>query len=259
MLSLLSSVVKSTALVILYARPMADAPTTDRARARAAMTAEIMRVGREHLAEHGATGLSLRAVARELGVVSSAVYRYVASRDELLTLLIVESFDAIGEVAEAAAGDGRGGFEARWLRLCRAVRGWALAHPHDYALVYGSPVPGYRAPTDTVDPAQRVVVAAVSVVADAWAAGEIAADAAASMPRAVRADLATLRTALAVDLPDDVIARMLLAWTGIFGHLSYELFGHLEGGVASPDAFFDLQARSWARLIAAGTGAPPSS
>jgi AcrR family transcriptional regulator len=222
------------------------------------MTAEIKRVGRAHLAEHGAHGLSLRAVARELGVVSSAVYRYVASRDELLTLLIVDAYDAVGAAAEGAAAEGRGGFEARWLRLCRAVRDWATANPHDYALVYGSPVPGYRAPTDTVDPAQRVVAAGVSVVADAWAAGGIAVDAAASFPRAVRADLSTLRTALGVDLPDDVLARTLLAWTGLFGHLSYELFGHLEGGVADRDGFFDVQARSWARLIAGGTGAPPS-
>ena len=124
---------------------MADAPTTKRAQARAAMTADIKRIARSHLAEHGADGLSLRAVARDLGVVSSAVYRYVASRDELLTLLIIDAYDAVGEAAERAAADDGAGAEARWVRTCCALRSWAVAHPHDYALVYGSParVRGY--------------------------------------------------------------------------------------------------------------------
>ena len=67
-------------------------PSTPRERARAQTIQDIVRIGREHLALHGAAALSLRAVARELGVVSSAVYRYVGSRDELLTLLVVEGY-----------------------------------------------------------------------------------------------------------------------------------------------------------------------
>ena len=169
---------------------MADAPTTKRAQARVAMTADIKRVARLHLAEHGADGLSLRAVARDLGVVSSAVYRYVSSRDELLTLLIIDAYDAVGEAAEAAATDRRGGFEARWIRTTSAVRRWAVDHPHDYALVYGSPVPGYAAPDDTVDPALRVTRAAMSVVIEAWEAGDLERGADAAIPRAVRRDLA---------------------------------------------------------------------
>ncbi|HRW37926.1 MAG: WHG domain-containing protein [Acidimicrobiales bacterium] len=236
---------------------MADAPTTKRARARAAMTADIKRIARSHLAEHGADGLSLRAVARDLGVVSSAVYRYVASRDELLTLLIIDAYDAVGEAAERAAADGRGGAEARWVRTCGAVRAWAVAHPHDYALVYGSPVPGYAAPADTVDPALRVTRAAISVVAAAWEAGEIDLGAPADIPTVVRDDLEAMRAAFAVELPAEVVARALLAWTGTFGHLSWELFGHLHGGVTDYDAFFEVQAHSWWQLIARGPGAAP--
>jgi AcrR family transcriptional regulator len=228
---------------------MADAPTTNRAQARVAMTAEIVRVGREQLAAHGADGLSLRAVARELGVVSSAVYRYVASRDDLLTLLIVDAFDAVGTLAEEAVAEGRGSFEARWLRLCRAVRGWALANPHDYALVFGSPVPGYRAPADTVDPAQRVNRAALALVAAGVRSGEVAVGPAPSVARPVHADLDAIRGGLGVELDDAVLSRSLLAWMGLFGHLSYELFGHLEGAVADRSAFFDHQARAWGRIV----------
>src|SRR5215212_10452622 len=120
-----------------------------RARVRAELTREIAEVARQHLASDGAAALSLRAVARELGMASSAVYRYFPSRDDLLTRLIIDGYDDLGAEAEGADDPAAPPLE-RWLSVCRAVRTWALAHPHEYALLYGSPVPGYRAPTDTV-------------------------------------------------------------------------------------------------------------
>src|SRR5207248_3208991 len=79
-----------------------NASRTARDRARIELTDEIKAVARRHLAEHGSAALSLRAVAREVGMVSSAVYRYFPSRDELLTALIIDAYDAVGERAEAA-------------------------------------------------------------------------------------------------------------------------------------------------------------
>src|SRR3954453_9025861 len=105
-----------------------------RARVRAEMTEEIKTVARRHLATDGAN-LSLRAVARELGMASSAVYRYFASRDELLTRLIIAGYDTLGPAAEKA-DDPTAAPGERWLAVCRAVRAWALAHPHEYALLY---------------------------------------------------------------------------------------------------------------------------
>nr|MBA3283102.1 TetR/AcrR family transcriptional regulator [Acidimicrobiia bacterium] len=125
-----------------------------RQRVRQELTAEIKDVARRHLAEHRAEGLSLRAVAREMGMVSSALYRYFGSRDELLTALIVDAYDALGataEVAEAAVRK-RSDLMTRWLALATATRVWAVGHPHEWSLIFGSPVPGYRAPADTVDP-----------------------------------------------------------------------------------------------------------
>ena len=106
--------------------------TTDRARRREDVTARVLDIGRQHLAEHGAAGLSLRAVTRDLGMVSSAVYRYVANRDELLTLLLV---DAYGAQADAVARGGpRGGRRSRWSdRL--------LAAAHAFRAVGGAPSP----------------------------------------------------------------------------------------------------------------------
>src|SRR5215469_7189005 len=151
-----------------------NAVLTARERARAELTREIKEEASRQLAEVGADGLSLRAVARSLGMVSSALYRYFKSRDDLLTALIIDAYDAVGEAAEAAVASHTARHAAaRWAAACRAVRAWALANPHEYALIYGSPVPGYRAPEATIGPAARVPLAFVGLLGDALAHGEI--------------------------------------------------------------------------------------
>src|SRR4051812_19899570 len=163
-----------------------------RARARIEVTAAIKDEARRQLAAEGAAKLSLRAVARELGMVSSALYRYFASRDDLLTALIVDAYAAVGAAAEAALAKAEA--EAappldRWVAVCRAVRHWALARPQEYALIYGSPVPGYTAPMDTVGPASRVGLALISVAEAAHCDGALAVpNDAADLPEGVRAD-----------------------------------------------------------------------
>lgn len=229
---------------------MPDAPTTARARARVLLTEDIKATARRHLGEVGAPGLSLRAVARELGLASSAVYRYFESRDALLTALIVDAFDAVGEQAERAVAAAPRRFEARWKALATAIRSWALAHPHDYALVYGSPVPGYRAPQDTVDPAGRVSLVMLGIVGDGIIDGDIDPTPTGPIPRPVRADLARLRALAAPNVPDEVLARALQAWTGLFGTISYELFGHLHRVIEDYDAFFDHQVARAGRALA---------
>ncbi|MFY9891603.1 MAG: TetR family transcriptional regulator, partial [Streptosporangiaceae bacterium] len=109
-----------------------------RARVRAEMTDEIKAVARRHLAAEGAN-LSLRAVARDMGMVSSALYRYFASRDDLLTALILDAYNALGAAVEEADGavSDRADLRGRWRSATRAVRGWALASPAEYALLYG--------------------------------------------------------------------------------------------------------------------------
>jgi AcrR family transcriptional regulator len=229
---------------------MQGAPASARARARASLTEEIKATARRHLADGGAAGLSLRAVARELGMASSAVYRYFESRDALLTALIVDAFDAVGAEAEAAFARQPDRLVPRWLGVAGAVRDWARANPHDYALVYGSPVPGYRAPTATVSPAARVSLVALHIVADGVASGEIDPSSTVPMPRAVHADLARLRDAAAPQVPDEVLGRALFVWTMLFGAISYELFGHLRGVIEDDDLFFDHQMRRAAMYLA---------
>ncbi|WP_205856340.1 TetR/AcrR family transcriptional regulator, partial [Phytoactinopolyspora endophytica] len=110
-----------------------------RERVRRELIREIKDVARQHLADHGADGLSVRAVTRELGMASSAVYRYFPSRDALLTALITDAYEGIGRAANVAeAAVARDDFLGRWLAVFRAVREWAHQHPHEYALIYGS-------------------------------------------------------------------------------------------------------------------------
>ena len=134
-----------------------SAPRTARERARAELTREIADTARVHLEAQGAAGLSLRAVARDLGMVSSAIYRYFPSRDDLLTRLIIDAYNGLGDAVDSREGAiPREDLLGRWLAVAHGCRDWALQHPQEWALIYGSPVPGYAAPQDTVGPGTRV-------------------------------------------------------------------------------------------------------
>jgi AcrR family transcriptional regulator len=234
-----------------------NVPRTARERARAELTREITEEARRQLAATGATGLSLRAVARELGMVSSALYRYFPSRDELLTALIIDAYNAIGEAAETAIA-APGTARARWLAACHAIRGWALAHPHEYALIYGSPVPGYRAPEATIGPATRVPLAFVGVLAAALADGEVRPGAGADadgLTGELAGQAAALSAAVAQDpsaaaaVPPGLLVRGVIAWTQLFGMLSFELFGQFVGSFEPADAFFAYAAGELATFV----------
>lgn len=221
-----------------------------RERARSEVTAAIKEEARRQLAAEGAARLSLRAVARELGMVSSALYRYFPSRDDLLTALIVDAYDAIGQAAEAALAGSRGAPPTdRWVAVCRAARDWAVAHPHEYALIYGSPVPGYAAPQDTVGPAARVALALVAVVRDAHRAGLLGPPQGRPLAVPVRTDAARLAADLAPELPVRTIAALVAAWAQVFGIVSFEVFGQFNRVVEAREPFFDQSAEALAAQI----------
>ncbi|HEY6278085.1 MAG TPA: TetR/AcrR family transcriptional regulator [Streptosporangiaceae bacterium] len=234
-----------------------NASRTARERVRAELTREIADTARRHLATEGAAGLSLRAVAREMGMVSSAVYRYFPSRDDLLTALIIDGYNAIGAAAEEAdSACRRDDYPARWLAACRALRAWALAHPHEYALVYGSPVPGYRAPEQTIGPASRVAAVLGRIISDAQAAGVLDPPGlGVAMPREFAADVGRLRESVLPGAPDDAVARALAAWAGTFGMVSFELFGQFENVVTDRDAYYDYAVTCMGRVIGLRAGA----
>ncbi len=230
-------------------------PRTARERARAEITREILEAGRRHLATDGAAGLSLRAIARDLGMASSAVYRYVASRDDLLTRLIIDAYDALGQEAEAAERTAsRDDLAGRWAAICAAVRRWALTNPNEYALIYGSPVPGYAAPAETIGPASRVSNLLVQILVDAAVRGlEVPAPSARPLGPAGQAALAPVRAAIPAQVPDVTLQAGLMTWSGLFGLLSLELFGQLHNVVGENpgdrDAFFAECVGRWAAQL----------
>ncbi|HEX5333816.1 MAG TPA: TetR/AcrR family transcriptional regulator [Cellulomonas sp.] len=213
-----------------------NAPRGARERARAAVMGELLASARARLGTDGPAHLSLRAVARDLGVSSSAVYRYVESRDALLTLLIVEAYDAVGEVAESAAAHARAGGSSpaqTWLAVARGVRAWALANPHSFELIYGTPVPGYQAPQDTVAAAVRIWAVIVSIMLEGFDDGSLA-------PTGPDFDPDGLVTAEALAFagmgaPQDVptesaraVVRSFTLFASLIGGLTAELYGHLH-------------------------------
>ncbi len=229
-------------------RQLPSVPRTARERARTEITGEILDAARGYLATDGAPSLSLRAIARDLGMASSALYRYFSSRDELLTRLIIDAYDSLGAAAEAReATVDRNDLAGRFTAICEAVRAWALAHPNEYALIYGSPVPGYVAPADTVQPATRVTALLLRIIVDATGAQDTGARHADDQP--VAAALAPIRSHLPPGVPASLVQRALMAWTNLFGVISFELYGQLHNVVgeapAARDAFFAECIRRW--------------
>ncbi len=213
--------------------------TTVRARVRAELTREILDAARRQLAEGGAATLSLRAVARSLDMAPSGLYRYFRGRDDLLTALIIDSYEAVGAAATIADGtievaDHLG----RWIAVTDAIWAWGHDHPHEWALVYGSQVPRYRAPEETIAAAFVVTGVLTGIIADAAATGRLAP--AVSLPLSdpdLGRNLDGLRPLLG-DLHEDHLVAGVLAWSQIFGLISLDLFGHLEGGIHHPEALW---------------------
>lgn len=198
--------------------------TTPRDRARAQTLADITRIGRRHLAADGAAGLSLRAVARDLGVVSSAVYRYVKSRDDLLTLLVVDAYTELGDEVDEAV-DGAEGPVLKFLTLGRTVRAWGRREPARYALLFGSPVPGYHAPAEqTTGPGTRVIVKMVRIFDDAHRAGRLTVQQSPSSLAGLQGDFTEVRNEMGTNLSDEALARGVLVWASLFGAVSFDVF-----------------------------------
>lgn len=194
--------------------------------AREQIEAKIVELGRRQLLDHGAAGLSLRAIARNLGMVSSAVYRYVSSRDELLTLLLVDAYSDLADTVDRARDDTvADSWSDDVIAIARAVRGWAVTNPARWALLYGSPVPGYHAPPDrTAGVATRVVGAFFDAIAAGIATGDIRLtdDVA---PQPMSSDFEKIRQEFGFPGDDRVVTKCFLLWAGVVGAISLEVFG----------------------------------
>jgi AcrR family transcriptional regulator len=227
-----------------------SAPRTARERVRRELTIEIKAVALAQLASSGGAALSLRAIAREMGMASSALFRYFRSRDALLTALIIDSYSSLAEAAETAeVRVHQRSIEDRWMAICRGVRNWAVAHPHEYALIFGSPIPGYAAPPGTVGPATRVPLLLGDLLGDLVKEQSETVGVKPELPAAVRRAIEPVRSVMPEAITSDLMVRGLMAWTYLFGAVSFEVFGHRHNVIADDDAFFDYEVRRMATMV----------
>jgi AcrR family transcriptional regulator len=222
---------------------VSEAPVGRRARLRAQVTTDILESAREHLAAEGPSGLSLRAIARDLDMGVSSLYRYFPSRDELLTELLVEAFnDQADAVAAAAAGFGDPveGLKAG----LHAYRDWSLQHPPEFALAYGSPVPGFQAPAErTVLDGVRVGGILIDLLSRAWTLDRIDAlrvsEREAALSVGEREGLDALVSRRGYSIPAGLMSLTVDLFVRIHGFVVMEAFGQLRPMVADPTATFE--------------------
>lgn len=196
-----------------------------REESRARTTAAILAAARREIATRGGGGLSMRAVAREVGMVSSAVYRYFPTREALLTAMILESYEGL---AGALGGVRARRPDLRWVALGAALRDWALERPHEFQLIYGTPVPGYVAPPETVPAAAAVAAPFLEV-----------AKGAEPPPFARPALVRQMSTVAEVSGGSGAAAAAVIAELGsLVGLVTLELGGHLVGSAEPADHLF---------------------
>ena len=232
--------IKSGALLLCHTRAMGK-----RIASRTRIEAHILELGREQLATEGAAGLSVRAIARDLGMASSAVYRYVASRDELLTLLVVDAYSELADrVERARTAAARHRWRSDVTAIGRATRQWALEQPARWALLYGSPVPGYHAPAElTTGPGTRVVRALFDAVGEGVAGGDVRVTKE-SVAQPLSGDLQRLAGQFDFVADDEVVLRCTVGWAIVVGAVSLEVFGQYGPETfADPGKLFDEQIR----------------
>jgi AcrR family transcriptional regulator len=239
--------------VVSYTEGMEASVTSEssapsrRERLRAGMVEEIKDLARRQLAEGGPGAISLRAIARDLGTASSALFRYYPSYNDLISALVIDSYNSVAD-AVIAARDARPPTDhaVRWFGVCSAYRQWSLEHPGEFALLHGTPVPGYEAPEEVTGPAaSRSMEAVLGLYATAVHAG--VADPSRSQ---VPADLAEgelwrLLTADRASNYEPPFAGIVLsAWASVLGYLVIEIFGSMASLIEDTDRLFGAHVRN---------------
>ncbi|WP_405496211.1 WHG domain-containing protein [Nocardia sp. NBC_00511] len=195
-----------------------------RERYREQMRAEIKDCARQQIAAAGASALSLNAIAKQVGMSGPALYRYFASRDDLITELIRDAYRSLADAVRAAFDPGD------LTTVAHAIRDWALHDPHRYFLVYGTPVPGYHAPEDTTAISSEIM----AVLIEACAALPSSAPATPFDTHLER----HRAWAAGHSVPAATLHRAISVWTRLHGVLSLELAGHFAGMGFDPALLF---------------------
>ncbi|MEV5505480.1 TetR/AcrR family transcriptional regulator [Streptomyces orinoci] len=205
--------------------------------------AAIKAAARQLLVKLGAGRLSLDAVAEGGGFAAGEVAAVFPHRDDLLTALVIDAYNDSGAAMERADQEAREAGApagARLLAVSRALRQWSFANPGEFTLIYGSPVPGYHAPQDTVPAASRTPAVLAGIIRSALEAGELTPP-----RRALPGPPLLLPEAVELfgGLPEapfaDLVERGIVLWSNLIGLLVFQVFSRTHDSVRDESAFFD--------------------
>jgi len=202
------------------------------------------------MAQHGTAGLSLRGIARQLGVTAPAIYNYFPRLEDLITALIVDAFTALAGAMEAA--DASVTSERSYdkiMALCLAYRRWAIGHPVHFQLIYGNPIPGYSAPAEiTIPLARRPFLGMFRWFVRGYDTGELSIpDEYRAVPPHMAESIAAWKQVSGIDMPDALVVLLMSGWSRIHGAVMLELFGHIQPLVGEGPDFFRLEIEAFAR------------
>lgn len=231
--------------------PPAGLPSSRRERLRAATMAEILLIGRRLLVEEGPAAVTLRAIAREMGMTAAALYRYVDSHEDLMVAIAVDIHDELTaslEAARDAAADDP--LPWRLLVVSRQFRLWALAHPAEFQLVFTNPLPNLltpcEGPLDAAGQRFGLVFAGLflGLVQDGYLRVPDPSDVDAGLITALSDSAST-----DVGLPLPLQAVFVECWTRLYGAVAMEVFGQLQWALSDSEAMFELTMRQLAERL----------
>lgn len=201
-------------------------------------TADILASAREQLAAEGVSGFSLRAVARRLALAPNTLYTYFPSLDDLITALLVASFQHLVATLTHADTPSSTDNARRFWVLCHTYRSWAVAHPIDYDLIFGQPIPGYQAPEQITSPLlQQAFGVGLQILADAAQSGQLQIPA---CYHKLPPEIAIALTAQPFPVESSPIIRSLMfsTWSRLHGLVTLEIHGNAREAIGNPEAWF---------------------
>lgn len=203
---------------------------------------EIKDTAWQQIAETGAASLSLRAIARQMGLTAPALYRYYPDRDALVTALILDAFTSLRDaLAQAALLHQFSGHARRYQEVGIAYRAWALAYPQRYTLIFGTPISGYIAPIETTLPAAASALGVLmQVLQDAWQDGALhLSPEYGQLPPGLSRQFPAWQQILDKNYPPEVLNLTLVSWCRVHGLVSLELYQALPPAITDPGALFN--------------------
>jgi AcrR family transcriptional regulator len=218
-------------------QPVLSRSPTPRERARTETLARVKTIALRQLADGGVGAISLKAIALEVGITGPAIYRYIASRNELLTELIIDAYDdlaaALDSVARARTADP---WQVQVNALADAYRAWAVEQPHRYRLLFSAPLPGYDANAQRlVEAADRSMAVFLNVYARAGVEGDVRPPLGKTLTKQLRAWAVTRSRDPGTP---ETLYQGVITWTRLHGFVSLEIEGAFASMGIDPDSVF---------------------